>query len=204
MRPAAIALLGLVFAAVPASAGSQVAARASAGDAVHVPFIGLMTDVGVPDGATASIVIRPVRALRVELGVGHDGVGPGVRGGLTWIPLRSWATPVLGVGYGRFFERDANPIYRLVTGDAMFSSPLLDRVGYDFATARAGIELGREHVTFFVHAGITRVTAALHDVALASNAAAAQGGSMVTVSSTDPSVQLWTVSANVGLVFYLH
>jgi len=164
--------------------------------------IGLMTDVGVPDAATASLVVRPVRALRAELGIAHDVVGPGVRGGLTWIPLRWWATPVLGVGYGRFFERDANPLVRTIAGDATFSSPLFDRVGYDFAVARGGLELGRR-VTFFIHAGVARVTSSVRGVAQATNEAAAASGSMVTVTTTDPEVRIWTVSADLGLILYL-
>jgi hypothetical protein len=165
----------------------------------HSPYIGVMTDVGVPDGANASLAIRPVRPLRVEIGAAHNAIGPGVRAGATWIPLSSWATPVIGVGYGRFFDRDANPIARTVSGDPTFSSPLLDRVGYDFATARAGVELGRKHVTFFIHAGLTRVTTDVHGIDQVSS-----GDSMVTVSTTDPHVTLWTVSADLGFVVYLY
>ncbi len=172
-------------------------------DADH-PLIGLMADVGVPDAATLSLAVRPVRALRVELGMAHDVVGPGVRAGVTWIPLRWWATPVVGIGYGHFFERDANPLVRTIDGSATFSSPLLDHVGYDFAIARAGLELGRKRFTFFLHAGVARVSTEIRGVAEASNAAAQRSGSMVTVSSTDPEVRIWTVSANVGFILYLH
>lgn len=196
-------MLAVMMSAGPALADPAVSATTRA-DTVHVPFIGVMTDVGLPDGGTASLVVRPVRALRLELGAAHNLISPGVRGGVTWIPLRSWATPVIGAAYGHFFERDANPIVRTVSGDPTFDSPILDRIGYDFAVARAGIELGRQRFTFFLHAGVTRVTGQLHDVAQASNAAAAQSGSMVTVTSTDPRFALWTVSADVGFVIYLY
>ena len=180
-----------------AAADSSVTAMAPARDGG--PTLGVMTDIGIPDGATASLAARPIRALRVELGVAEDGVGPGVRGGVTWIPLSSWATPTLGVSYGRFFERDANPLARTISGDSTFSSPLLDRVGYDFASARAGIELGRRHVTFFIHAGVSAVTAQLHNLDMVAN----NPGSMVTVSTTDPHIRLVSVSANLGFVVYL-
>lgn len=166
------------------------------------PHVGVMTDVGVPDAATAAVVARS-RSLRAELGIGHDVVGPGVRGGLTWTPLKWWAAPVLGAGYGHFFARDANPLVRTVTGDATFSSPLLERVGYDFAYARTGIELGRKRFTFFIHAGISRVTGEIRGVAQATNAAAADSGSMVTVSSTNPEVRIWSVSADLGFIVYV-
>lgn len=170
--------------------------------AVAEPHVGVMTALGVPDAATAAVVARS-RSLRAELGMAHDVVGPGVRGGLTWTPLRGWAAPVLGVGYGHFFARDANPLVRTVTGDATLSSPLLDRVGYDFAYARTGLELGREHVTFFLHAGVSRVTGEIRGVAQATNATAADRGSMVTVSSTNPEVRIWSVSAELGFIVYV-
>src|SRR3954465_15242351 len=105
---AAVAMMVMGMAATASAEPSLVAHAPSWSD--NTGTVGLMTDVGLPDGGTASLVVRPIRALRVEAGVAHDVVGPGVRGGVTWIPLSSWATPVLSVGYGRFFERDANPI----------------------------------------------------------------------------------------------
>jgi len=164
------------------------------------PVVGVMTDVGVPDGATASVVVRPVRALRVELGVGHDGAGPGVRAGLTWIPLSSWITPVISIGAGRFPERNANPVVRMVTGDQTFESPVLDKFGYDFAVARVGVEMGRRPVTFFIHAGATAVDGTLHNVFTQSDNSMSQ----VTVSSSDPHVRVIGVSVDLGFVIYLH
>ena len=183
------------------SVGALCVLASAAGADGHTPVVGVMTDVGVPDGATASLVVRPARAIRLELGVGHDGAGPGVRAGLTWIPLSSWITPVVSIGAGRFFETDANPVVRYVTGDATFSSPLLDRFGYDFAVARVGVEMGRRPVTFFVHAGVTAVEGSLHGLSTLSND---NMMSQVTVSSTDAHVRVVGVSVDLGLIFYLH
>jgi hypothetical protein len=182
---------------------TTVTTQVAIADPVRVPVLGVMADVGLPDAGTVSAVVRPIRALRLELGVAHDYIGPGVRGGVTWIPLKSWATPTLGVAYGHFFDRDANSAAREISGDPTISSPLLQRVGYDFAVARAGIELGRQRFTFFLHAGITRVTAQVHNVAEASNQAAQSSGSMVTVTSTDPNITVWTASVDLGFVVYL-
>ena len=193
----------MVMMGMTASAAAEPGVTATMAPASHtssdVPTLGVMADLGLPDGATASLVGRPIRALRVELGVGDNGVGPGVRGGVTWIPFASWATPTLGVSYGRFFERDANPLVRSISGDATFSSPVLDRVGYDFANARLGLELGRKHVTFFLHAGVSAVTAQIHNLDMVTNTP----GSMVTVTTTDPHVRLVSVSANLGFIVYL-
>jgi hypothetical protein len=174
----------------------------SAASAQAAPTIGVMTDIGVPDAGTVSLVARPVAPLRLELGASDDAVGPGIRGGATWVMLRSWATPVLGAGYGDFFERNANPVARYVSGDATFSSPLLDRVGYQFAFARTGIELGRGPVTFFLHAGVAHVTGTVSNLSEAL-AMTGTGAANVTVTSADAHVAIWCASADVGLVVYI-
>src|SRR5580704_2516390 len=187
--------------AAHADSTQLVAVAAPSNSTSSSPTLGVMTGIGLPDGATAALAWRPIRALRVEAGAAHNYVSPGVRGGITYIPFGTWATPTLGVGYGHFFERDANPAVRTISGDSTFDSPMLDRFGYDYADARVGLELGRKHVTFFLHVGITRVTAQIHDVAAA--VAGSTGASMVTITSTDPNVTLWAPSVDLGFVVYL-
>ena len=120
--------------------------------------VGVMADVGLPDGAMASLVYRPISALRVHAGIGHNYVSKGVRGGLTFVPFRTWLTPTLSVDYGRYFEGDANPLARMLSGDASYSSPYLEHVGYDYANGHIGIQFGRERATFYIAGGVTRVT----------------------------------------------
>lgn len=195
----AIVLVGLT---ATAYAQPGVVAHAPVSWTAETGTVGIMTDVGVPDGGTASLVVRPMRALRLEGGVAHNVVSPGVRASVTWIPFGTWATPVLSVGYGRFFERDANGIVQQLSGDPTLSSPLLDKVGYDFANARVGLELGKKYFTFFLHAGVSRVTGTVHN--LNQVTATETANSMVSVTSTDPKITLWGVSANLGFIFYVH
>jgi hypothetical protein len=198
--------LGVLGSSIARADSTQLVATAAASPSPASPTLGLMAGIGVPDAATLSLAWRPVRALRVELGVAHDYVSPGVRGGLTYIPFSSWATPTLSVGYGHFLERDANQAVRTISGDATFDSPMLDHFGYDYAEAHVGLELGRKHVTFYLHAGVTRVTATIHDVAAAAmQSMPSSGGSSgtVAITSTDPTVRLWAPSLDLGLVVYL-
>jgi hypothetical protein len=199
-----IGLAVAVAAAAPARADqtqvTATAVAASSAASTH-PHLGVMTGVGVPDGATAGLAWRPIRALRVEASAAHNYVSPGVRAGLTYIPFASWFTPTIAVGYGHFFERDANPAARQISGDATFSSPLLERVGYDYGDARVGFEMGRKHVTFYLHAGITRLTTQIHGVAEAAGAPSA--GSMVTITTGDPRITLYAPSLDLGFVVYL-
>jgi hypothetical protein len=198
-RVVAIAISG--WAATASAQADLVAHTQSSSD--DSGTIGAMADVGVPDGATASIVVRPIRALRLEAGVADNLVSLGVRGGVTWIPFKSWATPTLSLGYGRYFDGNANGIAQQLAGDASFSSPLLEKVGYDYASARVGLEFGKKYVTFFIHAGVSRVTGEVHNL---SQVAMSQttNDSNVSITSTDPKVTLYGVSANLGFIFYVH
>ena len=159
--------------------------------------LGVGTDVGVPDGATASIVVRPVRALRLHAGGGSNYVSPGIRAGVTLVPLASWFSPTLSVDIGRYFDGDANPLLRMVTGDHSLSIAALNRVGYDYANLHAGLEFGRKRLTFYLHAGASRIATEVHELGATTDAM-----SGVTFTS-DPRVRAWTPSARLGLILYV-
>ena len=158
---------------------------------------GMMLDVGVPDGATAALVYRPWPALQLAAGLSYNGFGAGVRGGATWVPLHGWFSPTLSLDYGHYNDGDANPLVRWVTGNPMFSSPLLDRVGYDYADAHVGVELGRRTFAFYIRAGVSRVTGTVHDIGALSS-----GKMPAPLSGTDSLVTLTTISARLGCIYY--
>jgi len=193
--------LALAAAAAPAAAGPESAGTLSAGLATDRPRIGAMADVGVPDGATVSIVYRPIRAIRAHAGISHNLISLGERAGVTLAPLSWWACPTLSLEYGHYADGNANPLVRMASGDATISSAMLDRVGYDYANARLGLEIGRTWFTFYVHAGMSRVTGTVHNLSAAMMSEAA--GTTSLTFSKDPTVQLWTVSARIGFVVYL-
>ena len=168
----------VVAAASPASAG---------------PGLGVMADVGVPDGATASLAVRPIRAITVHGGIGHNYVSRGLRAGVTLAPFRSIVRPTLSLDYGRYAEGDANPLARRVSGDASYHSMTLERVGYSYANAHVGLELGHRF-TFYVRAGASRIEGSIHDLAADSES--------ITFLQ-DPRATVWSVSARVGVAFYL-
>jgi hypothetical protein len=173
--------VGLLLAASPAAAEP-------------VRTFGVMTDVGVPDGATASVVVRPVSAVRLSAGVAYNGVSTGGRVGVTLAPVPWWISPTLSLDYGRYPEGDANPLARRVSGDDTFESSLLDRIGYDFADAHAGFVLGRKRASFYIQAGYSRTSGTLHP-----------DTSMSAVTFTqDPRLIVWSVSARLGLVVYIY
>ena len=202
-RAGTVGIVMTVLIALVTAAHADPSVAAVASPTSSSGTFGVIAGVGVPDGGTLGIAWRPVHPLRLEASVADNYVSPGYRGGLTYIPFRSRVTPTLGLAYGHFAERDANPAVRMVTGDATFDSAMLDRFGYDYAAARLGLELGGKRVSFYIHAGVTRITAQVHDLAAASNASAQQTSSMVSVSSTDANVVLWAPTVDLGFVVYL-
>ena len=179
-----LALAALVLAAWPA------AARADWRQ------FGIMADAGAPEGAQVAVVIRPVRALRLHGGAGYNGISSGVHAGASLVPFASWVSPTLDVDYGSFPEGDATHLVRVASGDPAIGSPLLRKVGYRFANARVGLEFGRKRVTFYLHAGASRITGTVRDFG------AVLDDPHVMITTTPPRIDAWTVSARVGLIVY--
>jgi hypothetical protein len=203
----ALALVGWAtpVAAAPAASAAPAATAASEGVTTRAaptsPWIGVMADVGLPDGATASIVYRPIRAMRLHAGFSHNLISLGERAGVTFVPFSWWASPTLSLEYGHYAEGNANPLVRAATGDTTFSSAVLERVGYDYANAHVGLELGRKWFTFYLHAGVSRITGTVHN--LSAEAMASGEGTTTITFPRDPNVRLWTVSARLGFIVYL-
>jgi hypothetical protein len=153
---------------------------------------GVAFDVGVPDGATTALVVRPTRTLELGAGVSYNGIATGVRGELAWAPLAGAVTPTISFAGGRYGAGDANPLVRWVTGRPMFYSPLLDRVGYNYADAHVGVELRRRAMSVYLRAGACRVTGVVHGIGAVSGA--------MPLAGVDPQIALWTVSARAGVV----
>jgi hypothetical protein len=193
MRKAVV--LGLVVAVWAGTAG---VARAD-----DLPSIGLMVDAGLPDGGTAALVYRPLSFLRLNGGVSHNLVGPGVRGGVTLVALPWWFSPTVSATYGHYFERDANEAARTVSGDDMLDSPALERFGYDYADAHLGFELGRKRATFYLHAGVTRVTGHVRNLDQVGADAEPDDGNASVSFTQDPNVTMTTLSARFGLIVYI-
>jgi hypothetical protein len=122
----------------------------------------------------------------------------GVRGGVSLVPLRSWFSPSINFDVGAYQEGDANPLVRMISGDAEFHNNSLERVGYRYANAHVGLEFGRQRATFYIHAGGSYIAGKLRNLD-----AATDGDSSTTVTfTTDPDIRLLTVSAKLGLIIY--
>lgn len=161
--------------------------------AIAEPRVGIGGDVGVPDGAQASLAMR-WSAVTFYAGTGHNGVTRGLRAGIELAPASWFVRPTLSADYGRFPEGDANPFARMVSRDPMFYSASLERVGYDYANGHLGIEIGRRLV-FSLRGGVSHITGALHGLA---------AGSEAITFTRDPKATVWSVSARMGVTLYVN
>jgi hypothetical protein len=168
-----------------------------------LPMVGVMADVGLPDGAAASLVLRPKKWLRVTGGGTYNMISSGLRAGASLLPF-GWG-PSLTVEGGHYFDGDANGLIRRFAGASYQSNAVLERVGYDYANAHLGLDLGYRRVTFFLHAGFSYIRATVHNVDSAIQSSMQSDGSSSTTLSVkqDPIVRAITPSAKLGLIVYL-
>ena len=180
------------------TAGPAVPAATNA-----LPRLGVMADAGLPDGANASLVYRPLRWLRVHGGGGYNLVSEGIRAGATVVPFGMGPSATLEAGH--YFSGNANGVVQRFAGQS-FSSPLLERVGYDYANFHLGLDFGYHHVTVYMHGGMSYVRAQVHNLesVLSSQASASSEGNGTTAVSIkqDPTVQAWFPSAKLGFILF--
>lgn len=175
--------------------------------AKSLPQFGLMLGAGVPDGAAASGVYRPLRWLRAEVGGSYNMISKGVRGGVAVIPFGMGPSASLEAGH--YFDGNANGIARSIAGGGFQDNAVLQRIGYDFVNAHVGLDFGYRRMVFFIHGGMSYVHASVHNLNAQisngmSSADSNMGSSGTTVSvNQDPTVRIFTPSAKLGLVFYI-
>jgi hypothetical protein len=202
----AVTLVGVAtMAGVPSRACADepatVAEALRARKAESWPHLGLMADAGIPDGAIASLVVRPWQWFRAYGGGGSNSVSRGWRGGLSLIPFG--AGPSVSLEYGHYNDGDANGMVRRLVGGQFGGSPLLSQVGYDYANAHAGLDFGGKRVVFFVHGGVSMVWAQIHNVNGALQSSTSSGSTTVVQVGQDPKVKAVGSSLKVGLIVFL-
>src|SRR5262245_12625745 len=188
--------------ALPARATETLSAT-TAPAPTALPVVGVMMDAGLPDGANASLVFRPLSWLRAHGGGGTNLISKGIRAGVTLLPFGGGPSATLEAGH--YFEGNANGIAQKVAGSS-FSSAMLERVGYDYANAHLGLDFGSRRVVFYVHGGMSYIRGQIHnfDTVVGSEASANGGNGSTEISvKQDPTVKAWDRSARMGLIVYL-
>ena len=192
-----------IFSEAPSERGQNVpvfTARAPAVSANRLPLLGVMLDVGVPDGLMASLVARPWTWMRVSAGGGTNSISNGWRAGISLLPFG--AGPSATLEYGRYQDGDANDLAKKFVGGNFNGSPALERVGYEFMNAHLGLDFGSRNVVFFVHGGVTMLRGQIHNLDAAIAGAGGMGTTEVAVRQ-DPNFKAVGPSFKVGLLCYI-
>jgi hypothetical protein len=174
---------------------------ARAADAERPPLFGLMADLGAPDGFGVAGVVRPLDWLRLNAGLLTNTVGVGVRGGVSWLPLRSAVTPSLNLDLGRYFDGDYSGLAdRLGVDTTLGADEVFEDVGYTFWSATVGLELGASsRFAFFLRAGYARW---YFDDVQAQTFLRNQTGN-TTLTTEDVSVSAGSPAFKLGVLLYL-
>jgi hypothetical protein len=155
---------------------------------------GLQVDAGAPSGATAALVVRPWKFLRVNGGMAWNYFGFGVKGGATLVPFHWGVVPTLSLEGGHFFDSDASQ----VTNDATLKL-LLKNVSGSYVTGDIGLEFGSQNrFVFFIRAGMSYFTAPVKNVAEAFRAENAN-----VRDAGDATVSYFGPSAKLGFLIYV-
>ena len=182
-------------------------APAPSPSAPSLPWIGVMTDAGFPDGMQGSLVLRPWKALRASVGGGYNMISKGVRVGLTLLPFGRGPSGTLEAGH--YFEGNANSAAAKFFGPNVsesFLGPTLERVGYDYVNAHLGLDFGYKRVTFYIHGGMSYVQSHVHNVdQVINNVPSINGENANGTSVTVPqgaTVKYIGPSGKIGLILY--
>jgi hypothetical protein len=171
-------------------------------DAGRLPMFGLGADAGLPDGVMGSLVVRPVDFLRLHVGAGTNSASPGFRAGASLIPFGSG--PSLTLEAGHYMSGDAGGLVQTIfSGLGRFAS-YVGKVDYTFVNAHAGLDLGYQDFTFFLHGGLTYIHATLSDLEVPLDTSSRTGAAPTTLTfREDPVLRMWTPSVKLGVIFYL-
>lgn len=147
-----LALTTLMMVAPPLVTAEGVTLQEDGKKPWQAPFIGVQIDVGVPDGVGASLVVTPVRYLRVSVGGLTNGVGAGVRAGVSVVGFpRSAFRPLIGVDGGYVWGGQGAWLPQLIGNKVVRNS--ITGVNVGFLDAHMGFELGSKNVAFTLRAG---------------------------------------------------
>ena len=65
---------------------------------------GVMVDIGIPDGAVASLAYRAHRDINAHIGIGHNTNSLGLRTGARWTPIHHAISPFVALEAGHYPE----------------------------------------------------------------------------------------------------
>jgi len=161
--------------------------------------LGMMTDVGLPDGFMASVLARTSPRTRLHVGVGHNAVSMGIRGGARLHASDGATSPFLAFELGHYFDGAAQPWVRAMAEGAGLDSAQLNSLSYEFYNVSVGLRLGSPKAAFYLQAGASYISSELH-------LSESQGSTSPMAPSvnvfTRTTLRVWSPAARVGLIAF--
>jgi hypothetical protein len=169
-------------------------------------YFGLGLDVGLPEGASLALVIRPVSRIRLHAAGGTNSTGMGFRGGLTVIPYWFWwVAPSLSLEAGYCRVGDVNSVITTFFQVPGWMKEYAQQAGYRYYNGHLGIEIGKSRWTWFVHVGVSYISGVVRmprPVPLTGVNGVVSATTPDVVLGQDASIQVITLSGKTGLVFH--
>jgi hypothetical protein len=157
--------------------------------------------VGFPEFAVAGLVVRPLSWLRVGADFTFNYVGYGLRGEVTLAPIRWYVSPTLNLAYGRYLQMDATKAGNI----PVEVQGLVSKVGYQYASATLGFELGNQrHGMLVLKVGASWIQ--IDAPGTATFDATASGGSSstrTTLEATGVTLKGLAPTASLGWIIFL-
>lgn len=164
------------------------------------PVLGVLLDVGVPDGVGLSLAVRPFSWLRLHGGGTSDLVSGGVRGGASFIvPVPFFIQPSATIEGGYQFPEKSNWLASQFSNNPYFSNPWLQQIGYGYINGHLGLEMGNSRFTFYIHGGLSYIRTTIRDF---QQQLIAQSTSSPSLVLTNPNIDGVIPSAKLGFVVY--
>lgn len=132
-------------------------------DTSRFRWLGVQSDVGVPDGATFGFVARPgLSWAKLTAAYSYNVINSGFRGGICIDPVKFVVSPSLTIEAGHVFAGELN--------GGWFGLSRNPQVGYDYANLHLGVEVGvRDRWRLFLHGGFSRIFLRAEDLEKASD-----------------------------------
>jgi hypothetical protein len=172
-------------------------------DEERPPAFGVGFDAGFPDGAAVAALWRPVQAIRLSFGPSWNYVGWGLEGGVALVPWHWAVSPVIAVDAGRYFDSDLSGLARQSAGVPAEVKPLLEKVGYTYASLQLGLELGSQRgFSFSLRAGLSYFDCVAHGTATTRTSGGVVGAGDAVVELTNPRVRAVLPSLKLGVQYF--
>ena len=156
--------------------------------------VGMMVDAGMPSGISGALALQASASLRLHVGVGHNMLGPGVRGGALLRLWRGTVAPTISAEAGWYGRTDAAWLTEAV--DATDGDAALEQVGYTYGAAHAGVEIAGKDATFYAEMGAARIHGDLYF------RETSQTGDVTMAIATESSLRFWTLSGRAGVLVW--